>query len=122
MQKIPKLWKTAHTVLIYKKGDNTDPSNFRPIALRSCMCKLFVAIVSDRMSKWANVNNLLSNCQKGFRQGEGCYGHTFMLQSIVKDARNNGKKLSIARLDLQNAFGSVPHDAINITLTLFLIL
>ena len=29
-QRIPKLWKTAHTVLIYKKGDNTDTSNFRP--------------------------------------------------------------------------------------------
>ena len=117
MQKISKLWKTAHPVLIYKKGDNTDPSNFRPIALQSCMYKLFVAIVSDRMSKWANNNNLLSNCQKGFRQGEGCYEHTFMLQSIVKDARNNSKKLSIAWLDFQNAFGSVPHEAINITLT-----
>ena len=81
------------------------------------MYKLFVAIVSDRMSKWASNNNLLSNGQKGFRQGEGCYEHTFMLQSIVKDARNNGKKLSIAWLDLQNAFGSVPHEAINITLT-----
>ena len=65
MQKILKLWKTAHTVLIYKKGDNTDLSNFRSIALQSCMYKLFVAIVSDRTSKWANINNLLSNCQKG---------------------------------------------------------
>ena len=116
-QRIPNLWKTAHTVLIYKKGDNMDPSNFRPIALQSCLYKLFVAIVSDRLSKWANNNNLLSNCQKGFRQGEGCYEHTFMLQSVVKDARNNGKKLSIAWLDLQNAFGSVPHEAITLTLT-----
>ena len=64
------------------------------------MYKLFVAIVSDRILKWANTNNLLSDCQKGFRQGEGCYENTFMLQSIVKDARNNGKKLSIAWPDL----------------------
>ena len=35
-QRIPKLWKTAHIVLIYKKGDNTDPSNFRPIAQVIC--------------------------------------------------------------------------------------
>ena len=40
-----------------------------------------------------------------------------MLQSIVKDARNNGKILSIAWLDLRNAFGSIPHEAINVTLT-----
>ena len=64
-----------------------------------------------------NNNNLLSNCQKGFRQGEGCYEHTFMLQPIVKDARNNGKKLSIVWLDLQNAFSSAPCEAINVTLT-----
>ena len=116
-QKIPNLWKSAHTVLIYKKEDNNDPSNFRPIALQSCMYKLFVAIVSDRISKWANNNNLLSDCQKSFRQGEGCYEHTFVLQSIVKDARNNGKRLSIAWLDLQTAFGSVPHEAIHATLS-----
>ena len=116
-QKIPNLWKSAHTVLIYKKGDNNDPSNFRPIALQSCMYKLFAAIVSDRISKWANNNNLLSDYQKGFRQGKGCYEHTFTLQSIVKDARNNGKRLSIAWLDLQNAFGSVPHEAILVTLS-----
>lgn len=115
-QKIPQMWKIAHTVLIYKKGDSNDPSNFRPIALQSCLYKLFVALLSDRLAKWADKNNLLSDAQKGFRQGEGCYEHTFLLQSIVKDARNNGKNLSIAWLDLQNAFGSVPHSAINTTL------
>ena len=36
-QKIPNLWKSAHTVLIYKEGDNNDPSNFRLTALQSCM-------------------------------------------------------------------------------------
>ena len=111
------MWKSTHTVLIYKKGDNNDSSNFRPITLQSCMYKLFVAIVSDRILKWANNNNLLLDYQKGFRQGEGCYEHTFMLQSIVKDARNNGKRLSIAWLDLQNAFGSVLHEAIHTTLS-----
>ena len=116
-RKIPNLWKSAHTVLIYKKGDNNDPSNFRPIALQSCMYKLFVANLSDKISKWANSNNLLLDYQKGFRQGEGCYEHKFILQSIVKDPRNNGKKLFIAWLDLQNAFGSVPHEAIHATLS-----
>ena len=81
------------------------------------MYKLFVATVSDRISKWTNNNSLLSDYQKGFRPGEGCYEHTFILQSIVKDARNNGKRLSIEWLDLKNAFGSVPHEAIHATLS-----
>ena len=39
------------------------------------------------------------------------------MQSIVKDARNNGKRLSIAWLDLQNAFGNVPYEAIDAPLS-----
>ena len=64
-QRIPNMWKSAHTVLIYKNGDNKDPINLRPIALQSCMYKLFFATVSDRISKWASNNNLLSDHQKG---------------------------------------------------------
>ena len=41
-QRIPNLWKCAHTVLNYKKGDNNDPSNFRPTALQPCMYKSFL--------------------------------------------------------------------------------
>ena len=34
---VPPAWKSAITVLIDKKGSTEDPSNFRPIALMSCL-------------------------------------------------------------------------------------
>ena len=37
---VPSIWKQAVTILIYKKGDASDVSNFRPIALMSCIFKL----------------------------------------------------------------------------------
>ena len=110
--RVPASWKTATTVLIYKKGDSADPANFRPIALQSCLYKLLMAVLSDRVTKWALDNDLISSSQKSARPGEGCYEHTFLLSTVVKDARRNQKNLHLAWLDLQNAFGSIPHDAI----------
>ena len=110
--RVPSSWKSATTVLIHKKGDDADPANFRPIALQSCLYKLLMAILADRVTAWAIDNGLLSDCQKSARPGEGCYEHTYLLSSVLKDARRNGKNVNVAWLDLQNAFGSIPHDAI----------
>lgn len=40
-RKIPKCWKRGATILIYKKGDTNDPSNFRPITLQPVWYKSF---------------------------------------------------------------------------------
>ena len=34
-RRIPECWKRSATILIYKKGDTSDPGNFRPITLHS---------------------------------------------------------------------------------------
>ena len=39
-KKIPGTWKDMNTILIFKKGDRTMPSNWRPIALGNTIYKL----------------------------------------------------------------------------------
>ena len=114
---VPDIWKTATTILIHKKGPTDDVSNFRPIALMSCIYKLLMGLLARRMSKWAIENALLSEEQKSARPTEGCYEHGFLLQSVIGDTRRTQKNVFVAWLDLRNAFGSVPHDAIFTTLT-----
>ena len=41
---------------------------------------------------------------------EGCAEHTFTVESLLEDSKRKKKNLRILWLDLQNAFGSVPHD------------
>lgn len=113
---MPDPWKTATTILIHKKGPTEDVSNFRPIALMSCIYKLMMAILARRISKWSIDNDLLSPEQKSARPSEGCYEHGFLLHSLVGDARRHQKKLFLSWLDLRNAFGSVTHDAVFTTL------
>ena len=63
-RKIPLIWKHATTILIYKKGDCNDPSNFRPIALMSCIYKLFSSLLAMRVTSFAMTNDLMSAEQK----------------------------------------------------------
>ena len=115
-QNVPDIWKRAVTVLIYKKGDPGDVSNFRPIALMSCIYKLFMGIIAKRLTRWSIDAGILSEEQKCARPTEGCYEHTYILKSLVGQARRNKKKLCVAWLDIRNAFGSVPHGTIVNTL------
>ena len=114
---VPLSWKSATTILIHKKESTDDHSNFRPIALMSCIYKLLMGIIAKRLTSWAITNNLLSNEQKSTHPSEGCYKHTFLLQSIVGDARHLQKNIYLAWLDLKNAFGSIPHNAISTSLS-----
>ena len=116
-QKIPHIWKHATTILIYKKGDSNVPSNFRPIALMSCIYKLFTSLFAMRVTTFAMTNDLMSAEQKCARPAEGCHEHAFTLQSIVADCKRNQKNCFIAWLDLKNAFGSISHEVIYTTLT-----
>lgn len=113
---VPAAWKLATTVLIYKKGDDSDVSNFRPISLMSVIYKLFMGILAKRLTWWSIETGVLSDEQKSARPSEGCYEHTYLLKSLVADARRRKQKLYLAWLDIRNAFGSVPHNTIRSTL------
>ena len=114
---VPAEWKKATTILIHKKDDTSDASNFRPIALMSCLYKLLMAILAKRMTSFSLHHDLLSNEQKSARPSEGCYEHAFLLESIVNDARRQPRPLCLAWLDVRNAFGSIPHGALLTTLS-----
>ncbi|XP_030406028.1 uncharacterized protein LOC115645479 [Gopherus evgoodei] len=115
----PTSWKKAMTVLIYKKGERDDPSNWRPISLCSTMYKLYASCLAARITEWATTGGAISPAQKGFMPSEGCYEHNFLLQTVLQTTRRAHNQCAIAWLDLANAFGSIPHHHIFSTLREF---
>ena len=83
----------------------------------SCLYNLVMGIIAKRLTSWAIDNDLMSKEQKSACPSEECYEHSFLLQSIIADARRSHKNVFVAWLDLRNAFGSIPHSAISTTLT-----
>ncbi|RUS69482.1 hypothetical protein EGW08_022750 [Elysia chlorotica] len=107
---IPSSWRRSKTVLIHKKGSTDDPSNFRPISLLSSLYKLYSGVLAQRLTRIATTHGWLSAEQKGFLPGvRGIQEHTFLLQTAIDEAKKRQGDLTIAWMDLTNAFGSIPH-------------
>ncbi len=46
----PDSWKEATIIQVAKPGkDDTNPSNYRPIALTSCVCKTLERMINERL-------------------------------------------------------------------------
>ncbi|GBN20879.1 hypothetical protein AVEN_38786-1 [Araneus ventricosus] len=64
----PTAWRKAIVVPIPKvRKDPQNPSNYRPIALTSCLCKLMERMVNKRLVYILERKNMLSKFQSGFR-------------------------------------------------------
>ena len=57
---LPDSWKEPIVIPIQNPGKNsTNPTNYRPIALTSCICKTMERMVNDRLVWYLEKNNLL---------------------------------------------------------------
>jgi hypothetical protein len=74
-------WASSVICLIHKAGDNSDPANFRPIALTSTVGKLFHQILSDRITEYLTKTGLVdSTTQKAFlRKISGSQDHNLLM-------------------------------------------
>ena len=59
MRAIPSRWKSSDTVLLYKKGDPTKVSNYRPIGLMCTVYKLYTSIVTEVLTDYAEARGML---------------------------------------------------------------
>ena len=114
----PKIWKKASVILIHKKGDPSDPQNFRPIALQPVLGKIFNSCIRNRLWHYFTNNNLIDlKIQKGFWPGiDGVTEHTELLQYLMHHQKIHKREFYIILLDLKNAFGEVHYSLIRFSL------
>ena len=111
---IPSDWCLSFINPIYKqKGEKSDPNNYRGISIISCLGKLFTALINERLTKFADLNEIIGEEQAGFRAGYSTQDHIFTLHAIIEtylkqiDSQNEKKKLYCAFIDYQKAFDLV---------------
>ena len=89
-QQWPQDWKRSVFILIPKKGNAKECSNYCPIALISHSSKVMLKILQARLQQY--VNHELSDVQAGFIKSRGARDQIVNIHWIMEKAREFKKK------------------------------
>jgi len=108
--KVPPALKEQYIAPIFKKGEKTNPANYRPVSLTSHLIKIYERVVRKQMVTFLEDGNLLSTSQHGFRKGRSCltqllHHYDNLLQNLLED-----KVSDVIYLDFSKAFDKVDHE------------
>jgi hypothetical protein len=110
---LPSNWKKSIISMIPKKSDNkTDPKNFRPISLTSCIGKLCEKLISLRLKEFLKEKKIIINTQSGFRQSRQTKDNLIHLTQKVLETFNRKKKAFAIFFDISQAFDKVWHEGL----------
>lgn len=109
---VPDSWRTALVHPIPKKGDRSNPSNYRPIAITSLFSKIMESIINRQLLKYLEDQQLLSDQQYGFRRGRsGGDLLVYLTHRWAQAIETKGEALAVS-LDIAKAFDRVWHKAL----------
>jgi hypothetical protein len=74
---------------LYKKGDKTDPSNYRPISMLTSFSKVLEKALYNGLIEFLNNNNILTSQQFGFRKNLATDDAIFRLTHEILNALNS---------------------------------
>ena len=106
---LPMDWKRANIVPVFKKGDKTLASNYRPILLTSISCKIMEHLIHTHLFSHLESINILCDRQHGFRPRRSCESQLITTVNNISKSLDSGFQIDIIFLDLSKAFDKVPH-------------
>lgn len=107
---VPKDWREADVVAIFKKGTRSDPGNYCPLSLTSIACKVLESLIRDVLVDYLTSSKLYSDSQHGFRQHRSCMTQLLEVMEDLTSLLDNKQPIDIVYLDFKKAFDSVPHE------------
>jgi len=107
---LPQDWLNSTIIMIGKKTDDkSNPKNWRPISITSCLMRLFERIMLKRLTKFLDENNIIIDSQSGFRKKRATIDNILYITQKAYECFNRGWcQLSIF-FDVEAAFDKVWH-------------
>ena len=109
----PKGWMCP----LYKKGDTTEISNYRPITVLNTDYKIMTRALTTRLTE--AVPSLIHPDQAGFMRGRRIEDQTELVKLVLNNCEANESNGAIVCLDQEKAYDKVRHDFIWKTLDKF---
>ena len=100
VEMIPKHWKIAIYVPVYKKGQRQDTNNYRPIGKTSVLYKIYERILDNRIRAVIG----LPPEQAGFRAGFSTHTTLTRIDLIIEYCSERNIDLNLIATDSQEAF------------------
>ena len=103
--KVPEIWNEAIIILLHKKGDKRNISNYRPISLLNNIYKLFTKIITNRITRTLDENQPRE--QAGFKRGFSTIDHLHAVNQLIEKCAEYKIPLVVGLVDYNKAFDSV---------------
>jgi hypothetical protein len=104
-KEIPTEWRRSIVIPIYKKGDKTNPENYRGISLLNTCYKIYSRLLNNNLKTFTEQFTL--EFQNGFSKGRTCIHGIFTLKLLIERRRKFNLETHIASLDFEKAFDMV---------------
>ena len=107
--RVPKDWKNACVIPIFKKGSKNLAQNYRPVSLTSIACKMMEKLIRRNIISHLNKFDLICDQQYGFRNKRSCVLQLLELMESWTEMMDDQIPFDTVYLDFSKAFDSVPH-------------
>ena len=104
-QPLPEKWLEANIILLFKKGDVTNPVNYRPIGLLNSVYKIIATHANRELLTAVIEQSIIHPTQFGGLPNRMCQDHIFNLLSTLPESVASYSLY----IDFNKAFNSVPH-------------
>jgi hypothetical protein len=104
----PNPLKYADVSPIFKKSDNLNKENFRPVSVLTILSKIFEGIMADQMKGY--FKNILSEWLSAYRSKYSCNNVLIYFTESLRNSLDQNKHVGCVLMDLSKAFDCLNHD------------
>ena len=105
----PDLLKIAKICPIFKTGDKSDITNYRPISILTSISKIFEKVISNRLISYLDHYKIIHQAQYGFRKNHSTFMALLDLHNKITLAADNHEYAIGVFIDLSKAFDTINH-------------
>lgn len=107
----PNAWKSAVTTPVFKAGDPTNVTNYRPISILPVNSKVTEIVICDQLIAHLNHGHFpLHSMQFGFRKHHSTETANCCFIEQIKSSLDRGSAIGVVFFDFKKAFDTVNHN------------
>jgi len=106
----PTWRKFSQVFPLFKKGEKTEMSDYRPVSLLTSFSKIFEKVIYNRLLQHTKENNIIVTDQYGFKNNSSTELAIFKLINQILSHINNKSLVCGIFCDLTKAFDIVNHE------------